>query len=113
MSDGITLTAVWQVGAFGTPDFEIPSGTRTIEDNAFEGIAATVVEIPENCTHIGNEAFKYCSQLTMIRIPMGCTLGTDVFAGCAKVYVFGAAGSDAERYCGENANCVFVEEAQN
>ena len=112
MSDGITLTAVWQVGAFGNPDFEIPTGTRTIGDNAFEGIAATVVEIPEDCTHIGNEAFRYCTQLTMIRIPAGCQLGERVFDGCTKVYVFGAAGSDAERYCNENANCVFVEDAQ-
>ena len=107
-----TATAVWQPIPFGAPDFEIPSGTRTIGDNAFEGIAATVVEIPENCTSIGNEAFRYCTQLTMIRIPAGCMLGTDVFDGCTKVYVFGAAGSDAERYCNENANCVFVEDAQ-
>ena len=112
VSDGITLTAVWQVGAFGNPDFEIPTGTRTIGDNAFEGIAATVVEIPEDCTHIGNEAFRYCTQLTMIRIPAGCQLGERVFDGCTKVYVFGAAGSDAQRYCNENANCVFVEDAQ-
>ena len=48
----------------------------------------------------------------MIRIPAGCQLGSRVFDGCTKVYVFGAAGSDAQRYCNENANCVFVEDAQ-
>jgi len=112
VSDGITLTAVWQVGAFGNPDFVIPGNVSVIENNAFENIAATVVEIPESCTHIGNEAFMNCTHLTMIRIPAGCQLGSRVFDGCTKVYVFGAAGSDAERYCNENANCVFVEDAQ-
>ena len=29
------------------------------------------------------------------------------------ILVLGAAGSDAERYCNENANCVFVEAAQD
>ena len=107
-----TVTAVWQDIVFGDPDFELPDDVTVIEDNAFESIAATVVEIPERCTFIGNGAFRYCSQLTMIRIPAGCELGTDVFDGCTKVYVFGTAGSPAEDYCNDPAhsNCVFVEE---
>ena len=72
-----------------------------------------MVEIPENCTFIGNDAFRDCSRLTMIRIPAGCELGDRVFDGCTKVYVFGTPGSDAERYCTENANCVFVEDARD
>ena len=109
----ITLIAEWQTVQFGTPDFVIPSDAAVIEDNAFENIAATVVEIPAGCTYIGDEAFKNCAHLTMIRIPAGCVLGTDVFDGCTQVYVFGAAGSDAQRYCTENANCVFVEDARD
>ena len=49
----------------------------------------------------------------MIRIPAGCVLGRDVFDGCGTVYVYGAAGSDAERYCSEQDNCVFVSDMQN
>ena len=109
----ITLIAEWESVSFGTADFDLPGDVTVIEDNAFEGVAATVVEIPESCTHIGNGAFRYCTQLTMIRIPAGCQLGSRVFDGCTKVYVFGAAGSDAQRYCHENTNCVFVEEIQD
>ncbi len=110
-----TVTALWQSVAFGNPDFEIPSGTLTIGANAFEGVAATVVEIPESCTRIGDYAFRNCGQLTMIRIPAGCELGERVFDGCTKVYVFGTAGSPAEVYCNnpDYSNCVFVEDTQN
>ena len=90
----------------------IPADTETIQTSAFEGIAAVSVEIPEKCTFIGDYAFKNCANLTGIRIPENCLLGTDVFAECPKVYVFDKSGSDAERYCSEHANCVFVAEAQ-
>ena len=113
ITESITLIAVWEPLRFGIPNLVIPSDTRAIEANAFEGVAATVAEIPEGCASVGNEAFRDCAHLTMIRIPADCELGTDVFDGCAKVYVFGAAGSDAERYCSENDNCVFVEETQD
>ena len=107
-----TVTALWQSIIFGNPDFEIPGSVTVIENNAFEGIAATAVEIPEYCTRIGDRAFKDCGQLTMIRIPADCELGTDVFDGCTKVYVFSTAGSPAEDYCNDPAhgNCVFVED---
>ena len=58
----------------------------------------------------GAQAFT--AEAYTIRIPAGCQLGERVFDGCTKVYVFGAAGSDAERYCSEHPNCVFVEDAQ-
>ncbi len=109
----VTVTAVWQYPAFGTPDFEIPTDVTAIEANAFEGIAATVVRIPENCESVGDYAFRDCTGLTMIRIPAECALGTDVFDGCTKVYVFGIAGSPAEAYCHSHSNCVFVPEGQN
>ncbi len=109
----VTVTAVWQYPAFGIPDFDIPTGTTRIEASAFEGIAATVVAIPENCESVGDYAFRDCADLTMIRIPAECALGTDVFDGCTKVYVYGAAGSPAEAYCQSHGNCVFVAEGQN
>ena len=114
ITSNITLKAVWEkIPVFGTPDFVIPAGTLSIGDNAFEGIAATVVEIPEDCANIGAQAFKGCASLTMIRIPAGCAVGTDAFDGCGKVYIFGAAGSPAEAYCENHGNCVFVEDGQN
>ncbi len=91
----------------------LPEDLTAIEEGAFEGIAATVVEIPAGCGSVGDYAFRDCAGLTMIRIPADCALGTDVFDGCAKVYVFGATGSPAEAYCQSHGNCVFVEDAQN
>lgn len=95
---------------FGTADFVIPAGAAAIGDNAFEGIAAKSVEIPAGCASIGDCAFKDCTSLTRIRIPKDCTLGQDVFDGCGRVYVFGAAGSPAQEYCGTHDNCTFLED---
>ena len=50
------------------------------------------------------------SAVVQIRIPAGCAIGTDAFDGCEQVTVFGAAGSPAESYCANHANCEFVAE---
>ena len=110
----VTVTAVIaqlpEIPAFGSPDFILPSGTRTIEANAFEGAAMSVVTIPGSCASISDYAFKNCPSLTQIRIPAGCALGADVFDGCTLVYVYGVSGSPAEAYCQSHSNCVFVAE---
>ena len=94
--------------AFGTPDFTLPAFLTTVEEEAFEGIAASIVDIPASCTNIGAHAFRNCPNLTQIRIPANCVLGVDVFEGCTMVVVYGMAGSSAEAYCQSHANCVFV-----
>ena len=108
MPAGDTTVAAVIGRPFGTPDFTLPAGVTAIEANAFEGAAMTRVIIPEGCESIGDHAFKDCGSLTQIRIPAGCALGTDVFASCGTVYVFGPAGSPAEAYCRSHGNCVFV-----
>ena len=107
------LTAVWVSNVFSGADFTAPLGTLAIEANAFEGIAATAVRIPDGCASIGDYAFRDCGHLTQIRIPADCQLGADVFDGCGMVLVYSAAGSDAERYCQSHDNCVFVAEGQD
>ena len=110
----LTLKAGWtEAPAFGTPDFVIPAGVTVIEENAFEGIAAAIVEIPGHCASVGGRAFKDCRSLIHIRIPAGCALGADVFEGCGRVFVYSAAGSEAEAYCLSHSNCLFVKEGQN
>ncbi len=105
----VTVTAV--IGRpFGTADFTLPAGVTAIEESAFEGAAMARVIIPAGCKSIGDYAFKGCQNLTQIRIPAGCALGTDVFAGCGTVYVFAPADSAAEAYCRSHGNCVFVAE---
>ncbi len=97
-----------EIPAFGIPDFTLPAGLAALEAEAFEGIAASVVDVPANCLSIGDHAFRNCQSLTQIRIPAGCALGQDVFDGCTLVYVYGTAGSSAEAYCQSHENCVFV-----
>ncbi len=102
--------AVFALPDFGTPDFTLPAAVQTVEANAFEGGDMQILYIQDACTSVGDFAFKDCGSLTRARIPEGCALGTDVFDGCTRVYVFGRANSPAETYCLTHENCIFVEE---
>ena len=105
----LTITAAYDViPVFGTPDFTLPENLAAVAAEAFEGIAASIVDVPVNCASIGDRAFRNCPNLTQIRIPAGCEMGTNVCDGCTQVYVFGAAGSPAEAYCQSHSNCAFV-----
>ena len=95
---------------FNDPDFILPSALTIIDESAFEGITATVVYVPDTCTNIGKWAFRNCIGLTQIRIPENCAIGTDAFAGCNYVVIFGAKGSPAETYANSHTNCAFAEE---
>lgn len=95
---------------FGTPDFTLPSDVKSIEESAFEGIAARVVYIPDGCETIGAYAFKGCPNLKQIRVPAGCAIGESAFDGCEHVTIFGTTGSDAEEYCESHDNCEFAAE---
>ena len=79
----------------------------------FLGAGMSVVLVPASCTSIGPHAFKNCENLFQIRVPEGCSIGTDAFDECVMVYVYGTAGSSAKVYCQEHANCEFVEDTQN
>lgn len=108
LPDANELIRVMIFPAFGAPDFTLPAFLTTVEAEAFEGIAAGVVDVPASCTSIGAHAFRNCPNLMQIRIPANCVLGTDVFDGCEMVYVYGTAGSSAEAYYSTHANCEFV-----
>ena len=111
-----TATAVYRatytpVSAFGTPTFTLPASTISVGESAFEGLPMTIVEIPDGCTSIGAKAFKDCANLTQIRIPASVTsIDATAFEGCANVFVYGTAGSAAQTFCADHANCAFVAE---
>ena len=97
------------VEVYGSPDFTLPASVQSIEEQAFEGAAMTVADIPDGCESIGDHAFRNCPTLTQIRIPASVTsIGDGVFDGCGLVCVFGAAGSAAESCCAENDDLIFV-----
>lgn len=87
----------------------LPSSLTRIENEAFEGIAATIVSVPTGCTSIGDRSFAD-SSVSKITIPGNCRLGNDVFDGCRLVVIVSTEGSYAQAYCADHNNCVFVNE---
>lgn len=78
----------------------LPSGTRTIEDQAFYGIKAEEVVIPSGATSIGSEAFAGNADLIIARIPSSVTqIADNAFTGCSPyLLIIGESGSVAETY---------------
>lgn len=80
-------------------DFVLPESTRIIEAEAFSGVPAKRVRLPEACTQIGAKAFAYCQNLVAIYIPADCTsIATNAFIGIDNLTIFGTDGSYAEFY---------------
>ena len=68
----------------------------------------TIVDA-SNCTAIGINAFKGCTNLTQIRLPADCRIDPAAFSGCGTVYVFAPAGDSTEAFCNQETNdCIFV-----
>ena len=93
---------------FGKPDFVLPSALDEVECTAFLETRPRVVVIPPNCIYIREGAFLNCYYLTQIRIPANCHVSGEAIGRNQTIYVYGAAGSDAEEYCRTYNNCVFV-----
>ena len=90
------------------PDFVVPSALKTIESEAFSGIAAKRVKLAEGVQVIGTKAFAYCKNLASIYIPSSCTsIATDAFTGVSGMTIFGYSGTYAQAYAGEHG-FVFV-----
>lgn len=72
-----------------TSKLVLPAGLKTIEDEAFEGIAAETVIIPEGVTTIGKGAFRN-SSVRLVVIPASVTfIGEDAFADTNLSMVYG------------------------
>lgn len=85
------------------PDFTMPLGTRIIEEEAFAGIAADSVKLPEGIASIGSRAFADCPNLHRIYIPESCTsIAADVFTPGSDLTIYGQDGSYAEFYAGKH-----------
>ena len=75
------------LGSTNVEDFEIPEGTSSIGDNAFEycwGIKR--ITIPSSVTQIGFYAFRYCTSLTQVLIHKGVSSVEDeAFSDCISL----------------------------
>ncbi len=95
---------------YGEPDFRLPAKTRTVGNNAFEGLKMSVVYVPDTCSSIGAQAFRNCTNLTQIRLPKNCTIDSTAFSGCSALScIFAPAGGTTETWC-QNNNIPFTAE---
>ena len=75
----------------------LPGSLTTIGEEAFAGLAATVVVIPEGCVAIGARAFADCTNLSRVEIPETVTSIDDTaFEGCAGFRIYTYSGDVVE-----------------
>ena len=66
----------------------LPAALNVIDEEAFEGIAANKVIVPDGCERIEARAFMNCPNLREIHIPNSVySIGDDVFSGCDDVVI--------------------------
>ena len=80
-------------------DLVLPNELKQIDAEAFAGIAASVVRIPQGCTSIGSGAFRDCPNLVAIYIPETVTyIANNAFQNSSTVKIYGKNGSYAIQY---------------
>ena len=94
------------------PDLVLPNDLTTIEAEAFAGVGAKVIYLPDTVTKIGSKAFMNCPNLVEIRIPASVTvIPSDLFDGIptTRLTIAGEKGSAAENFANKK-HYTFVEE---
>lgn len=92
VDETVTLYAQWRRLSV----LKLPKGIKTIEEQAFAGVMADVIEIPEGCSSIGSEAFLNCKELVKLYIPASVKQITfDAFVGCENLVIYAPEGSKA------------------
>lgn len=94
-------------------DFILPKDLITIQAQAFMGINARCITIPNGAKSIGSKAFANCAELLQIHIPESVTsIAADAFDGLRKngFIIIGDPGSYAETYAAANGY-VFIPES--
>lgn len=86
----------------GLKGLTLPTSLTEIEDDAFSGIEAEYVVIPDTVTGIGTGAFADNKALQFVNIPDSLTPGSDAFAGDDALVAFVTKDSAAEGWCEAN-----------
>ena len=108
--DPVTLAYSARVAHSDGACLTLPAALSSVSAEAFSGIAASRVIIPDGVTAIESRAFADCTRLTDITIPVSVTdIAADAFSGMQDLYIFGAAGSAAETWAKAHGY-LFIEE---
>ena len=100
----VTLFAQWRE----LYKLTLPKGLKAIEEEAFMGVPAEIIVVPEGCVEIGKWAFKDCKALHKIYISASTKyIDTDAFAGCANLTIYAPKDSNAIRMA-VNQNIPYV-----
>lgn len=79
--------------------FILPDSLTIIEEEAFMGVPATSVRIPDGAKSIGSKAFADCPYLRTIYIPSSVTVIADnAFSGVTGLAIYGQKGSLAATF---------------
>lgn len=104
-----TLTAAFRGSQFSLPvsvrydglatDFALPGAARTVENQAFAGIAAQAVALPATVSRVEAQAFANCARLRQVRVASSTTAFDDTaFQGCSGLVFLCPQGSTAETF---------------
>lgn len=100
--EDVRISAMWRP-SFGSVDFTLPAALQAVGEEAFEGMKAGVVSVPDTCAAIGVYAFRNCRSLIQIRLPKDCEIADTAFAGCTSlVAIFAPAGGTTETWAKEH-----------
>ena len=104
---------LWRIRAVEpteTFDFILPAGLKNLYKNAFDGIAAEYIYVPDGCTAIPAGAFSNCTNLKQIRLPKDCTFEENPFSGCVLLEAIIAPDNGLTKIWAEANNITFFAE---
>ena len=95
------------------PEFILPAGLIEIEEEAFAGINAQRVTVPDGVQKIGKRAFAGCTKLKYVYIPEATTqIATDAFSDVASGFeIHGKLNSYAQTYASQNGFTFVADDA--
>ena len=86
----------------------LPTDLKVISEEAFAGVAAEKILVPEGVEVIESRAFADCPNLFELELPSGiAAFAPDALEG-SSAFVYGAPGSDQQGYADEVENLYFV-----